>query len=58
MPDTLLYIVCGNWSHCCILCVGTVHVALRVAISPVYFGGRLGGCLFIKSVLHFIVVVL
>ena len=27
----LLYSMCGDWSHCCILCVGTGHVALRIA---------------------------
>ena len=31
LPDALLYIMCGNWSHClmhcCILCVGTGHIA-------------------------------
>ena len=32
--------VCGDWSHClthcCILCVGTGHVALRIAVYCVW----------------------
>ena len=40
LPDTLLYIMCGNQScclmHCCILCVGTGHVAWCVAVYYVW----------------------
>ena len=32
LPDALLYLMCGNWSHCltccCILCVGTDRIAV------------------------------
>ena len=51
--------ISGNWSRCwsCHLSPGLLENG-HLAIFHVYFGGRLGGHLSIKSVLHLIVVVL